>query len=54
MATTKTLTANEILRIRAMYARHGVKATAMLSDRQARAVAESLSRGELTFHGCIK
>ncbi len=54
MQLNKPLTAVEINRIRNLYIRHGFKATAMLSDRQARAVSESLARGEITFHGLIK
>lgn len=54
MTTTQPLTAQEITRIRALYTRHGLKATAMLSDRQARAVSESLARGEPIFQGLIK
>lgn len=48
------LSAREILKIRALCARHGIAATAMLSDRQARAVAKSLASGEATFLGAAK
>jgi len=54
MNTNQPLTATEIIKIRKLYIRHGFKATAMLSDRQARAVSESLARGELTFQGLVK
>ena len=54
MQSNQPLTAVEITRIRNLYIRHGFKATAMLSDHQARAVSESLARGELIFHGLIK
>ncbi len=54
MQSNQPLTAVEITRIRNLYIRYGLKATAMLSDRQARAVSESLARGELIFQGLIK
>lgn len=54
MQATEKLSAAEVKKIQALYKQFGGRATAMLSDRQAKLVNESLGRATGPFHGLCR